>query len=68
MTVLAQALLTFFLNACWQVALVAGFAMLCDWLLRGMAARARHVLWVSNKRTIKYVWVNAIDGSILKTE
>jgi beta-lactamase regulating signal transducer with metallopeptidase domain/uncharacterized membrane protein YkoI len=47
MTILAQALLTFFLNACWQVALVAAFAMLCDWLWRGMAARARHVLWVS---------------------
>jgi beta-lactamase regulating signal transducer with metallopeptidase domain/uncharacterized membrane protein YkoI len=47
MTILTQALFTFFLNACWQVALVAAFAMLGDWLLRGVAARARHVLWVS---------------------
>jgi TonB family protein len=47
MMILAQVLLTFLLNACWQVALVGAFAMLCDWLLLGVAARARHVLWVA---------------------
>jgi TonB family protein len=47
MRVLAQVLLTFLLNASWQVALVVGFAMVCDWLLRGLGARYRHLLWVT---------------------
>lgn len=46
MKVVAQLLLTFLLNASWQIALVAAFALLCDWLLRGTAARYRHALWV----------------------
>lgn len=46
MKVIAQLLLTFLLNASWQIALVAAFALLCDWLLRGTAARYRHALWV----------------------
>ena len=47
MRVGAQLLLTFLLNASWQIALVAGFAAVCDWLLTGMAARYRHALWVA---------------------
>jgi TonB family protein len=43
----AQLLLTFLLNASWQAALVAAFAAVCDWLLRGTAPRYRHGLWVA---------------------
>ena len=43
----AQLLLTFLLNASWQVALIVAFGALCDWLLRGTSARLRHVLWIS---------------------
>jgi beta-lactamase regulating signal transducer with metallopeptidase domain len=46
MSELSQLLLTFLLNACWQIALVAMAAALCGWLLRGTAARYRHLLWV----------------------
>ncbi|HEY5074240.1 MAG TPA: TonB family protein [Pyrinomonadaceae bacterium] len=47
MRVGAQLLLTFLLNASWQIALVAAFAAVCDWLLRGTAPRFRHGLWVA---------------------
>ena len=47
MRVGAQLLLTFLLNASWQIALVAAFAVVCDWLLRGTAPRYRHALWVA---------------------
>jgi TonB family protein len=47
MRVGAQLLLTFLLNASWQIAMVAAFAAVCDWLLRGMAPRYRHGLWVA---------------------
>src|SRR5262245_1826449 len=46
MSELNQLLLTFLLNACWQIALVAMAAAMCGWLLRGTAARYRHLLWV----------------------
>lgn len=46
MRVIAQFLLTFVLNAAWQVALITACAALCDWLLRGTVARYRHALWV----------------------
>jgi hypothetical protein len=47
MRVGAQLLLTFLLNASWQVAMVAAFAAVCDWLLRGTAPRYRHGLWIA---------------------
>lgn len=47
MRVGAQLLLTVLLNAFWQIALVAGFAVVCDWLLTGTAARYRHAVWVT---------------------
>ena len=47
MRVGAQLLLTFLLNAAWQIALVVAFAAACDWLLRGTAARYRQGLWVA---------------------
>ena len=47
MRVGAQLLLTVLLNAFWQMALVAGFAVVCDWLLTGTAARYRHAVWVT---------------------
>lgn len=47
MRVGAQLLLTFLLNASWQIALVVAFASVCDWLLRGTAARYRHGLWIA---------------------
>jgi len=46
MRVIAQLVLTFLLNASWQIALLAAFATLCNWLLRGLAARYLHSLWV----------------------
>src|ERR1041385_959396 len=39
--------LTFLLNAVWQVALIAGLAALGSWLLRNSVARYRHWLWSS---------------------
>ena len=47
MKVVAQLLLTFLLNASWQILLVVAFAALCDWLLRGTSARYRHGVWVA---------------------
>ncbi|HEV8368893.1 MAG TPA: M56 family metallopeptidase [Pyrinomonadaceae bacterium] len=47
MRIASQLLLTFLLNACWQIALVAGFASLSSWLLRNSAARYRHWVWVA---------------------
>lgn len=41
-----QILLTFVLNASWQVTLLVGFAAIADWILRGVASRYRHYLWV----------------------
>ena len=47
MRISSQLLLTFLLNAVWQVALIAGVASLGSWLLRNSVARYRHWLWVS---------------------
>ena len=43
----SQLLLTFLLNACWQIALVTVSAVLCAWLLRATSARHKHWLWVA---------------------
>src|SRR5690348_264223 len=43
----SQLLLTFLLNAVWQVALIAGLAAFGSWLLRNSVARYRHWLWSS---------------------
>jgi len=40
-------MLTFLLNALWQVALIAGLAASGSWLLRNSVARYRHWLWAS---------------------
>ena len=42
----SQLLLTFLLNAVWQVALIAGLAAFGSWLLRTAIARYQHWLWV----------------------
>jgi beta-lactamase regulating signal transducer with metallopeptidase domain len=47
MRTISQPLLTFLLNACWQIALIAAVAALCSWLLRGTTARCQHLLWVT---------------------
>src|SRR5262245_29339276 len=47
MRTISQLLLTFLLNACWQIALITTVAALCGRLLRGTTARYRHLLWVS---------------------
>ena len=47
MTISSQLLLTFLLNAVWQVALIAGLAVSGSWLLRNSVARYRHWLWAS---------------------
>ena len=43
----SQLLLTFLLNACWQIAIVAALASFSSWLLRNSAARYRHWIWVA---------------------
>jgi beta-lactamase regulating signal transducer with metallopeptidase domain len=43
----SQLLLTFLLNAFWQVALIAGAASLGSWLLRNSVARYRHWVWAT---------------------
>jgi TonB family protein len=43
----SQLLVTFLLNASWQILLIAAAAALCDWLLRGTPARYRHAVWVA---------------------
>lgn len=47
MRISSQLLLTFLLNAVWQVALIAGLAAFGSWLLRNSVARYRHWLWAS---------------------
>ena len=47
MRVVPQLLLTFLLNASWQIVLIVAFAAVCDWLLRGTLARYRHGLWIA---------------------
>jgi beta-lactamase regulating signal transducer with metallopeptidase domain len=46
-TTSSQLLLTFLLNACWQVALVMALASVSSWMLRNSAARYRHWIWVA---------------------
>jgi TonB family protein len=43
----SQYLLTFLLNASWQILLIAAVASLCDRILSGAAARYRHGVWVA---------------------
>lgn len=45
--IISQLLLTFLLNACWQIALIAALAGTGSWLLRNSVARYRHWIWVS---------------------
>jgi beta-lactamase regulating signal transducer with metallopeptidase domain len=43
----SQLLLTFLLNACWQILLIMSFASLGSWLLRNFFARYRHLVWAT---------------------
>src|SRR3569832_300923 len=43
----SQLLLTFLLNACWQILLITSFASLGSWLLRNSFARYRHWAWAT---------------------
>ncbi|HEX6728541.1 MAG TPA: M56 family metallopeptidase [Pyrinomonadaceae bacterium] len=43
----SELLLTFLLNACWQILLIAAVASFGSWLLRHSSARYRQWLWVS---------------------
>jgi beta-lactamase regulating signal transducer with metallopeptidase domain len=47
MRISSQLLLTFLLNACWQVALITALASAGSWLLRNSVARYKHWIWVS---------------------
>ncbi|HEV8431516.1 MAG TPA: M56 family metallopeptidase [Pyrinomonadaceae bacterium] len=47
MRISSQLLLTFLLNACWQIALIAALASFGSWLLRNSVARYQHWIWVS---------------------
>ncbi|HEV2836180.1 MAG TPA: M56 family metallopeptidase [Pyrinomonadaceae bacterium] len=46
MRISSQLLLTFLLNAVWQIALIAALASLGAWILRRSAMRYQHALWV----------------------
>lgn len=46
MKTVSQFLLTFLLNASWQILLIAAMASLCDRILSGTPARYRHGVWV----------------------
>src|ERR1043165_407219 len=43
----SQLLLTFLLNAFWQIALLAAIASFGSWLLRNSFARYRHWVWAT---------------------
>jgi beta-lactamase regulating signal transducer with metallopeptidase domain/uncharacterized membrane protein YkoI len=43
----SQLLLTFLLNALWQITLIAAIASFGSWLLRNSGARYRHWVWVA---------------------
>src|SRR3569832_745377 len=43
----SQLLLTFLLNACWQILLITSFAFVGSWLLRNSFARYRHWAWAT---------------------
>ncbi len=43
----SQLLLTFLLNACWQILLITTFASFASWLLRNSFARYRHCVWAT---------------------
>ena len=43
----SQLLLTFLLNACWQILLITSFASAGSWLLRNSFARYRHLVWAT---------------------
>lgn len=47
MRTVAQLLVTFLLNAAWQIALVSAVAVVCAWLLRLTAPWQRHAVWVA---------------------
>jgi bla regulator protein blaR1 len=47
MKTINEFLLTFLLNAFWQIALIAAAAAFGDWLLRRTLVRYRHFLWVA---------------------
>src|SRR5262245_37545958 len=46
MRTISGLLLTFLLNACWQIALITAVAAFCARLLRGTTPRYQHLLWV----------------------
>ena len=46
MRTVSQFLLTFLLNASWQILLIAAMAGLCDRILSAASARYRHTVWV----------------------
>lgn len=47
MKTISELLLTFLLNAFWQITLIAAAVALGDWLLRRALVRYRHFLWVA---------------------
>ena len=47
METVSRFLLTFLINAGWQIALITVLAAACSWVLRKSTARYRHILWVS---------------------
>jgi len=46
MRISSQLLLTFLLNACWQIALIAAFASIGSRIIRDASIRFRHAIWL----------------------
>jgi beta-lactamase regulating signal transducer with metallopeptidase domain/uncharacterized membrane protein YkoI len=47
MRTISELLLSFLLNAAWQILLITGIVTLSAWLVRDSTARLRHLLWVA---------------------
>ena len=47
METISELLLSFLLNAVWQIPLITAVAFFCNWLLGKASARIRHSLWVA---------------------
>lgn len=46
MEMISQFLLTFLMNAVWQIGVIVLIACICQWLLRQTSARIQHLLWL----------------------
>ncbi len=64
METISRLVLSFLLNAVWQVALVAGVVALGGWMLRNGPARYRHALWVMALGTSVLLPLSTLPASV----